>query len=137
MEDGRHWRVDSSTQREKREERGAKKREEGALNCEVLKIARLQLEIYVPCMAFFYYVSPWPETTHWPLRSPLSAAQRRAASGKMPPCGQAGSRLLPNKGGARHKTSRRTTSFGPSDVFVGIIWPRTRQKRSLVANGFG
>jgi hypothetical protein len=31
------------------------------------------------------------------------------------------------KGGARRKTSRRTTSFGPADVFVGIIWPRTRQ----------
>jgi hypothetical protein len=32
--------------------------------------------------------------------------------------------------------SRRTTSFGPTDVFVGIICARTRQKRSLVANGF-
>jgi hypothetical protein len=40
------------------------------------------------------------------------------------------------KGGARRKTSRRTTSFGPTDVFVGIICGRTRQKRSLVANGF-
>jgi hypothetical protein len=40
------------------------------------------------------------------------------------------------KGGARRKTSRRTTSFGPTDVFVGIICDRTRQKRSLVANGF-
>jgi hypothetical protein len=40
------------------------------------------------------------------------------------------------KGGTRRKSSRRTTSFGPTDVFVGIICDRTRQKRSLVANGF-
>jgi hypothetical protein len=40
------------------------------------------------------------------------------------------------KGGTRRKNSRRTTSFGPTDVFVGIICGRTRQKRSLVANGF-
>jgi hypothetical protein len=40
------------------------------------------------------------------------------------------------KGGARRKTSRRNTSFGPTGVFVGIICGRTRQKRSLVANGF-
>jgi hypothetical protein len=48
-------------------------------------------------------------------------------------------RLLPGygKGGARRKTSKRTASFGPTDVVVGIIWPRTRQKRSLAANGFG
>jgi hypothetical protein len=32
------------------------------------------------------------------------------------------------EGGARRKTPTRTTSFGPTDVFVGIIWPRTRQK---------
>jgi hypothetical protein len=45
-------------------------------------------------------------------------------------------RITP-KGGTRRKTSRlRTTSFGPTDVFVGIICGRTRQKRSLVANGF-
>jgi hypothetical protein len=36
------------------------------------------------------------------------------------------------KGGTRRKPSRRTTSFGPADVFVGIICGRTRQKRSLV-----
>jgi hypothetical protein len=41
------------------------------------------------------------------------------------------------KGDVRRKTSRRITSFGPADVFVGIIWPRTRHIRSLVANGFG
>jgi hypothetical protein len=40
-------------------------------------------------------------------------------------------------GRGRRKSSRRTTSFGPADVFVGIICGRTRQKRSLVANGFG
>ena len=40
------------------------------------------------------------------------------------------------KGDGRRKTSIRTTSFGPTDVFVGIICARTRQKRSLVANGF-
>jgi hypothetical protein len=52
----------------------------------VPKIARLQQEIYVPCMAFFNYVHPWPETTHWP-RSPLMlSAGRRDA---MPPFGRA------------------------------------------------
>jgi hypothetical protein len=40
------------------------------------------------------------------------------------------------KGGARRKTSRRTTSFGPADAFVGILCGWARQKRSLVANGF-
>jgi hypothetical protein len=53
-------------------------REEGAL--ERQKIARLQLEKYVPCMAFFYHINPRPETTHWPLRcSVLSAGRRDAA----------------------------------------------------------
>jgi hypothetical protein len=31
-------------------------------------------------MAFFNYVNPWPETTHWPLRSPLLSAGRRDAA---------------------------------------------------------
>ena len=42
-----------------------------------------------------------------------------------------------SKGDVRRKTPRRNTSFGPTDVFVGIICGWTRQKRSLVANGFG
>jgi hypothetical protein len=51
----------------------------------------------------------------------------------MPACRRG---LATAKGGTRRKTSRRTTSFGPTDIFVGIICARTRQKRSLVANGF-
>jgi hypothetical protein len=39
-------------------------RKERRGGAEVPKIARLQQEIYVPCMAFFNYVNPWPETTH-------------------------------------------------------------------------
>jgi hypothetical protein len=38
---------------------------------------------------------------------------------------------------AKPQAPRRTTSFGPADVFVGIICARTRHRRSLVANGFG
>jgi hypothetical protein len=43
--------------------------------------------------------------------------------------GQRGANLifLSPKGGVRRKTSRRTTSFGPADVFVGIICGRTRK----------
>jgi hypothetical protein len=33
-------------------------------------------------MAFFNYVNPWPETTHWPLRC-------SAPGDGMPPCGRA------------------------------------------------
>jgi hypothetical protein len=49
----------------------------------VPKIARLQQEIYVPCMAFFNYVNPWPETTHWPLRCSAPG------DGMPPSCGRA------------------------------------------------
>jgi hypothetical protein len=37
-------------------------------------------------MAFFYHVSPWPETTHWPLASPLLSAQRSAAQRRATGC---------------------------------------------------
>jgi hypothetical protein len=48
----------------------------------VPKIARLQQERYVPCMAFFNYVNPWPETTQRPLRC-------SAPGDGMSPCGRA------------------------------------------------
>jgi hypothetical protein len=57
---------------------------------EVPKIARLQQEIYVPCMAFFNYANPWPETTPWPLRPLVSAGRRDAAVCRVE-CGRADS----------------------------------------------
>jgi hypothetical protein len=46
-------------------------------------------------MAFFNYVDPWPETTHWPLRC-------SAPGDGMPPCGRA--------------------DFGRSGNFVWTVW---------------
>jgi hypothetical protein len=62
-------------------------------------------------------------------RSPLAVRAVRDAKPQDAPPGR--------KGGARRKTSRRTTSFGPADVLVGIICGTTRQKQSLMASGFG
>jgi hypothetical protein len=52
-----------------------------------------QLEKYVsacmrawPWLFFFYNISPWPETTHWPLSC-------SAPGDRVPPCGRAASQL--------------------------------------------
>jgi hypothetical protein len=50
----------------------------------VPKIAHLcnkKYMLYAPCMAFFNFVSPWPETRNHPLASPLLSAGRRDDAG--------------------------------------------------------
>jgi hypothetical protein len=54
-------------------------------------------------------------------------------------CGTGQEQAQAPKGGLRRKTSRRTTSFGPADVFWAsyTAGQDIDHRRGLVANGFG
>jgi hypothetical protein len=81
-------------------------------------------------MAFFNYVNPWPEATHWPLR-----CSAPGGGGGMPPCGRAD--FGPETGNSKFRVAPRASFFihmpyAPLDRLPGLFrtgrsgWPKTQ-----------
>ena len=67
-------------------------------------------------------LTTWPGWSHWLIANKHTThnAQAQAQEGPCSPCSLPYLPFPPSKGDVRRKNSRRTTSFGPADVFVGI-----------------